>query len=37
MFDKQKGVSSVDFEEYLASLVEQLTAFEQAGKKPSNM
>ena len=37
IFDKQKGISIVDFEEYLASLVEQLTAFEQAGKKPANM
>jgi hypothetical protein len=37
MFDKEEGVSNVDFEHYLASLLEQLTAFEQAGKKPSSM
>jgi hypothetical protein len=37
MFDKQKGVGNVDFEHYLASLVAQLAAFEQAGYEPVNM
>ena len=37
MFDKKNGAGKVDFEQYLASLVAQLAAFEEAGKKPANM
>lgn len=37
MFDGQKGISNVDFEHYLESLVVQLTAFKKADQLPVNV
>lgn len=34
MFEHAKGISGIDFEQYLASLVAQMAALRKLGKRP---